>query len=250
MKLNQVIAVNAGKRKRVTDVQTEAYQLMQKDPLFRGFIRTYDPRDEDGFQYPGETQKVSEDARELMKRFHEAMVDMLNLAATQDRANQQAVGDIVVDGDTLVPKVPVTNLMYLERQLVDLRTFINSVPTLPIDRRWTWNTNEGVYETDKKQAAKTKKTTNFVEASPATKEHPAQIREVTNDIPEGIWTVVEMSSGLPRTVIMTLTERVNKLIDAVKKAREQANDMTVKEENYAGKLLNYVWSDVLEKKLH
>ena len=49
--------------------------------------------------------------------------------ATQDFANCQAKANVVVDGQTILKEVPVTHLLFLEKQLVDLRTFIDGLPT-------------------------------------------------------------------------------------------------------------------------
>jgi hypothetical protein len=59
-KLNQVIAVIAGKKKKAADTVTECYHLVQKAPLFDGIVRTYTPKDEDGERLLGSFKTFGE----------------------------------------------------------------------------------------------------------------------------------------------------------------------------------------------
>ena len=55
---------------------------------------------------------------------------MFDLVATKDFANTEAKADIVVDNQVLVTGVPATYLLWLEKELTDLHTFITKLPVL------------------------------------------------------------------------------------------------------------------------
>ena len=57
----------------------------------------------------------------------------------------------------------------------------------------------------------------------ATKEHPAQTQLVTEDIVAGYWNTVKYSGAMPAPQKVAMAERVEKLLRAVKEAREAAN---------------------------
>ena len=46
-KLNQIIAIQAGKKSHAKETLTEAYHKLKKADLLAGIVRTYQPRDED-----------------------------------------------------------------------------------------------------------------------------------------------------------------------------------------------------------
>lgn len=242
MKLNQVIAIVKGAKQNTSKEKTEVYQVVQKTALFQGLNRTYQPRDEEGFVYPAETQKVTMKADDLIQRFSEACTELFDIAATQDWANTEAKADIKVDEKVILKDVPVTYLMFLEKQLIDIRTFVKSLPALAIDKDWEYDSNRAYYVTEPKETTKTKKITDFVVAYEATENHPAQIKEVSKDIVEGTWVLVELSGALPQDRINELVKRVDKLIKAIIAAREEANDMEVDRQKVSEAIFNYLFS--------
>ena len=84
MKLNQVIALIQGLKQTASKKKTELYHLIQKEQLFQGISRTYQPRNDDGFIYPSESAKVTTTAQDVINVFSSALAELLNMAATQD----------------------------------------------------------------------------------------------------------------------------------------------------------------------
>ncbi len=243
MKLNQLIAILQSVKANAAKGKTEVYQLCQKNPLFQGLSRTYQSREEDGFVYPPESQKLTLKANELVDKFVLASSEFWDLAATQDYANTEAKAAIVVDGQTIVADVPVSYLLFLEKQLQDVKTFVSSLPVLSIDKDWQRDPNRGCYVTSPKETVKTKKITDFVVAYEATEHHPAQIKEVTKDVIEGVWSLVEFSGSLPQDRVNIILNRVDKLQKAVIQAREEANGRDVRQQQVATALFGYLFAD-------
>ncbi len=57
-KLNQIIAVANTKKSQAKSAMEKAYHLFQKQDLFCGIERVYQPKEDDGEQLPPESTKV------------------------------------------------------------------------------------------------------------------------------------------------------------------------------------------------
>src|SRR5437868_3610172 len=135
-KLNQIIAVQAGKKSQAKETLTEAYHKLKKPELLAGIVRTYQPRDDGGEPQPEERKMVQLKVGELIRQVTAGLTEMFDVVATQDWANCQAKADVSVDGQVLLRGAPVTHLLFLEKQLVDLRTFIETLPVLDTAEDW------------------------------------------------------------------------------------------------------------------
>jgi hypothetical protein len=137
--------------------------------------------------------------------------------------------------------VPVTYLLFLEKQLTDLYTFVDKLPALDPSEHWTFSESAGHYAADPVQTTRTKKVPrNHVKAE-ATEKHPAQVEVYYEDITVGYWRTVKFSGALPARRINELTERVEKLQQAVKFAREEANGLEVTEQQTGEKVFRYLF---------
>lgn len=223
-KLNQIIAVEAGEKGRAHSRLTELHQATQKGPLFVGREYTYRPRDEEGETLPPDSQRIQLYAVDILNDVADTLTTLFDVVATKDWANTEARADVVVDGETLLENVPVTYLLFLEKQLVDILTFVRNLPTLDPSRSWHYDQNAGAYATESFQTTRTKKVLrNHVKAE-ATKEHPAQVEVYTEDVIVGDWTKIDYSGALPADRVRELEGRVETLQNAVKFARESANN--------------------------
>ncbi len=242
MKLHQLLAILSGAKKKAATTKTEIYHLIQKKDLFSGLSRIYQPREEDGFVYPPESKVVQLNAADLIEQFKEANQELIDLCASQDYANCRARAGVVIDGVTILEDVPVSHLLFLEKQLEDVKTFIQKLPVLDQDKKWEYSHNLGHYNSiPPRETVKSKKITEFVIAAPATDKHPAQVKEVSKDIVEGIWSATDFSGALPADTLRGYIERVNKLQTAIIVAREAANGIEVESQRIAQKLFDYLF---------
>jgi len=91
------------------------------------------------------------------------------------------------------------------------------------------------------QTLKTKKVPrNHVKAE-ATEKHPAQVDVYYEDVTVGHWRTVKFSGALPARRINELLARVEKLQEAVKFAREEANNMEVEEQKVGASVMQYLF---------
>lgn len=244
-KLNQIIAVVSGKKTKTAEVLTEIYKKVQKAELFQGLSRTYRPLNDDGETKPSESKLVQTTVGESTKDFVSTLVELLDVTFTQDKANCDAKADIVVDNNVLVADVPVTHLLFLEKQLTDVRTFVNHLPVLDPTESWSFDANKNAYVTNVSKTNATKKVYRNHEKAPANDKHPAQVEVYTEDVKVGEWDTLKFSGAIPAKEKKETLKRVEKLLDAVKMAREHANSMEIKQEKIGESLLNYVFNSTV-----
>ncbi len=240
-KLNQIIALQAGKKSLAKDALTETYHLLKKPELLSGIARTYQPRDENGEPQPEERKHVQLKVAELIQKVTTVLTEMFDVVATQDWSNCQARADVVVDGKALLQGVPVTHLLFLEKQLTDLRTFIEALPVLDPAEDWEYRAEADCYVSKPSRSHRTKKVPKNHVKYEATKEHPAQVEMYMEDVWVGTWTTTRFSGAVPAASKNQLLERARKLVEAVKCAREEANGLEVKPQKVGAAILGYVF---------
>jgi hypothetical protein len=240
-KLNQVIAVEKGVKSRVYGEVSELHKASQKPDLFSGFVKTYRKKDEEGEDYPPEQKKVQMTVGDALGRISKGLTEMFDVTAAKDWANCTAAADVKVDGvGTILEHVPVPYLLFLEKQLTDLHTFIDKLPVLDEADEWLADENTGLFKTKATATHRTKKIQKPIVLYDATKEHPAQTQILTEDVVVGYWDTVKHSGALPAPRKRQLLERVEKLAVAVKFAREEANSAEAPAVNVGSVIFGYL----------
>lgn len=241
IKLNQIIAIEKGVKSQNNGVVNELYKSLAKPPLFEGLTRTYLPKDEEGEKLPPESAPVQFKAEDVITQFTEAVTRLIDITATKDTANSTAKADVVVDGVAVATDVPVTTLIFLEKQLEDAAAFVGRLPILNPTVKWEYDENRGLYAADPVETVRTKKIPkNHVLAEP-TKEHPAQVQIFNEDVIVGTWTKIDVSGALPADTITAISARLTKLREAVKFAREAANMLDVTDIKPGEAILNFLF---------
>lgn len=241
-KLNQIIAVEKGVKSRVYGEFTEMHKSSQKAELFNGFVKTYRKKDEEGEDFPTERKKVQLMAGSILVRAATILTELFDVTATKDWANCHAVADVEVDGRVLIKNAPVAFLLFLEKQLTDLHTFVDKLPVLDETDDWLRDENSGLYKTASIPTHRTKKVQRPIVLYEATKEHPAQTQLITEDVTIGYWDTVKHSGALPAPQKYLLLNRLEKLSQAVKFAREKANSVEVEQQKVGQVLFDFLLS--------
>jgi len=240
-KLNQIIAVEKGVKSKSFQELTEAHHAVQKPALLSGLARSYQPKDEEGEQLPPESTKVQVRTEEVLRQISAGLTRLFDVTATKDATNCVAKADVVVDDQRLLKDVPVSTLLFLEKQLGDMHTFIKKLPVLDAAETWAFNDSADCWSTEPVRTLRTKKVPrNHVKAE-ATEKHPAQVEVYYEDITVGHWTTVKFSGALPAKRVSELLERVEKLQHAVKFAREEANNAEAVDRKIGDKVFGYLF---------
>jgi hypothetical protein len=241
-KLNQVIALEKSIKSRSCSKISELHKLSQKSDLFNGFIKTYSKKDEDGEEFPQEKKKVQLNAIEQLNNFSDSLTELFDITAIKDFTNCNAFADIVVDGKVLVEKAPTTFILFLEKQVNDIRTFVNNIPVLDEAEDWSKDDNSGLYKTNSVKTHKTKKLQKPIILAEATDKHQAITQLITEDVVVGYWDTIKHSGSLPLPVKTAIIERINKFADAVKTAREKANITDTEEKKIGNQIFKYLFN--------
>lgn len=243
-KLNQVNAIVTARKGEAEKTITELYKLIQKEQLFAGRERTYRPIDEvNGQKLPAESQRVQQRADEMIREARAKWTEVWNLVFTQDTGNQQAKADVTVDGKAILSNVPVTFLLYLDKQVNDLETFIGKLPTPDPSEEWTHDPNTGLLRSRATESLRTSKEPTVIVKYEATEKHPAQTELFTKDIPVGTWTQILYSGSLPADRKNAILARIRKLQDAIKVAKEQANLLEIERKKAAEAVFAFVFDE-------
>jgi hypothetical protein len=240
-KLNQIIAVEKGVKTSAFQALTEAHHQLQKNTLLSGISRTYRPKDEEGETFPAESTRVQVRVEEVLRETNANLTRLFDVTATKEWANCAAKADVLVDGNVLLKGVPATYLLFLEKQLVDLHTFIKKLPVLDASESWEYDASADCYATEPVQTVRTKKIPRNHVKTEATEHHPAQVEVYYEDITVGQWRTVKFSGALPAKRVNELLQRVEKLQQATKFAREEANQHEVEDIQMGAKVFQYLF---------
>lgn len=239
-KLNQVLAIEKGTKSRNQSTITKLYHQLQKKTLFSGLSKVYSPLNEDGPVFPPERQKVQLTVGETLKVAKSSLEELLNVTAQKDEANCNARANVLINGKILLEDVPVTYLLFLEKQLVDIKALVEKLPTLDTSEDWHYDEAASVWKSEPMETTRTQKVQEPLVLYPATPEHPAQTQLVTRDVIIGKWTTVKQSGAIPADKKTELLERVFKLLKAVKFAREEANSAEVVKLSNGSVIMDYL----------
>lgn len=239
-KLNQILAIEKGVRGRTGERFAELNKQAQKSSLFNGFNKNYEPQNAEGETFPPERQRVQVKAEELLQEAVKNYIELADMTATRDWANNEAKADIVLDGTVLVKDAPATFILWLEKQVENILTTIRHLPTLDESEKWEFDVNAVLWKSDEISTHKTAKTQKPIVLYQATDKHPAQTQLITQDEVVGHWITVKHSGALPTPRKMVLIDRTEKLLKAVQSAREVANMADAPRKEVGSALFNYL----------
>ena len=252
--LHQILAIQRGvtadaDRKialaiRGTDVTGAASPLS-------GLTKTYRPREEDGVQLPGESKRVQiRVEKDVLPAIAAALTRLLDVNYTREQANTEAFADVTVDGTVLLEHVPAGYLLYLETQLNQLRALLARMPVLDPAEDWTWDANRNVYATTQRETVREIKIpqVQVIQAPQVIDGKPfdGQYRTYETTKPVGFWTTVSQSGALPAQTLEDMLDRVGKLGEAVKQAREEANTLRVTDMKAGDAIFRFVLTGSVE----
>lgn len=240
--LNQLLALKKTVAADHNEVITKGYHAIQSAPRLAGITKTYQPRDDAGEALPGESQRVQVKAAAVTTHVFDAFARLIDLNASLDATNQVAKADIVIEGGLVLARdVPVATLLFLEKQLTDLATFVRKLPLLDQAEAWTpSDTEDGVWTSEPVKTTRSKKVPrNHVKAKPTDK-HPEQVEVYYEDVVVGDWTTTKFSGAMSHREAASLLRRVAEVTKAVKTAREAANMATVVDLKPGTPLMTYI----------
>jgi len=239
--LSQVIAIEKDTKDKAAQELARVQGLFGNRGLLTGIARSYTPLTDGGMVLPSESTRVQVKAKHALRDVEKQLVSLFDVIATKDWTNCLAKADIVVDGTVLVKGVPATYLLFLEKQMVELLSFVKRIPILDASETWEHDKAQDCWVTPPVETIRSKKDKKSKIVFEGNQHHPPQFMVWDEDIPEGRWKTIHYSGAMQASDQNAMIERIEKLQCAVKFAREEANRTDVEQQHVGTPLLRYIF---------
>lgn len=243
-KMHQLLAVESdleGKYKRICEETKKAFA---KPALFTGYHRKLELFvDDDGMTYPEEHHDMTTTVKKRLEYTGGPIKEYFDALYQKEATNQVAKADLVVDGKVIGEQLPATFLLALESRLKYVRQVYEHAPTLQAGIAWRKSEDKGsdVWEmVHPEEKLKTKLTFKSQVLVEPTEHHPAQIEKWEEQEPVGKFVKYVWSGALTSEDKSQALERIDKLIRAVKQARQKANNVEVVKGNIGQAIVGYI----------
>jgi len=240
-KLHELLAVEGDLKGRAQQAKNTVIKLFTDGAgRLLGRVITYQV-DEGEDPRPAEITELATTAPAELDQFQAAYSQWLDVAIQKEVANQATLATVTVDDiDIFKVALPATALLNLESKLTELRTVYAAIPTLDPAERWEWDDGMGCYISKDRVTNITKKVPNVLILYDATPEHPAQVQSFNEDIKGGTRTTMLQSGMVSFQDKAKIINRIDKLLRAVKEARQRANDVDITDTKVASAIFNYI----------
>lgn len=245
-KLHELLAVEGDLEGAFVKMQSETLStFVKKQNLFMGSHKTLSMFDEARKQenLVENHQEIVETVPKKLKYTSESAIRYFDAVLQKDATNQTAKAEIVIDGKAITEDLPATFLLGLESKLKKIREYYATIPTLSPGIKWVKDSTlgEGYYKAENaEQSTKSEKVVRSKVLYDATKEHPAQLERWTEAVVVGIYSTEKTTGMMSPAEKSVLLGRVDKLLQAVKKARQRANSTEVVKITVGEKLFAYI----------
>lgn len=241
-KLIQVLANERDISQKFKAFLSDAHNRTRNKDLMTGHSRVYEPVNADGLQLPPDSKLVQLNSEAILKEVKAKSVELFDIIAQKDWANQKAKANLLLDGKVLLSDVPPVYLLFLKTQLTNLVTFLEKFEELPPDKNWKLNPATGYYQSEVVKNHKTEKIEDKLVMIEPTKEHPGQARPITKDAIVGYWSVTSYCGALSKPRKVQLLERVHTLLKAVKETLAVANLEDAPEKAVGNTIFDYLFA--------
>jgi hypothetical protein len=244
-KLHHILAVERRVKTESQEQRTHALRQLQSPALFEGQTKTYKPLDNEGDPLPPVDDKVQFRVKDVLRDLIDSWVEKIDTIGEKHEGNTVARASVKIGDEVILADVPSTQLLFLEKELDDLRTIVMAAPVLSSDVRWTFNSSLGLHESPEMVSNRNAKTVKAVTLAPATDKHPAQVQPVNVDTVIGQYTQVRFSGQLTPVERRQLLDRIKILQAAVKQARETANTVETDAVHHGKLILDFVFDGIV-----
>lgn len=246
-KMHELLAVEADLQKMFLKVSAEAKETFSKrSEHFRGHDKSLKMKDDSrAFEEAAahEHKEVDSTVGDKLRYASKSAKKYFDALLQKESANQVAKADLIVEGKTLATQLPATFLLAMESRLKTLREYYAAIPTHQPGVRWIPDSaqREGVFvAADDDVREKTEKDTEFRTVASATKEHPAQVAQVQKTVVVGLFTTKKWSGMISPGEKSELLARIDTLYQAVKQARQRANQVKIESLKIGADLFDFI----------
>lgn len=242
-KLHELLAVNASKTGQAQKVLADLTATFGgKTHLFSEKLVVFQPNTEGAAAVTEEALTLNSTVARELEWAGKHIAELIDVGHAINIANTKANSDITTEDGIVAKCVPATTLLELEKHLAAFKSLIQVAPTLDPAKGYSPDPTKGedVYKAREVVKTRTTKRTDWVVVVPPTKEHPAQIKEKSEDVPTGTIRQNEWSGMLTPSRKAEILENIEDLLRAVKAARSRANEVVVTQEKIGKLLVDFV----------
>lgn len=230
-KLFQVLAVESDlnqQSRAILDVEAKS-TFTKKQDLFDGVQKNYIPLDSDGEQIPPETKEIVTTVKEKLEYAKTSTIKAIDATLSKEETNASGIAKakLILDDGTDFGTLSATSLIALEKYLVRVRDVYKEIPTTDPTRTWTKDKTSArdIYIAPVDTKFRTVKKQVVITKSPATDKFPAQVELIQSDVQSGKYETVYSTGRLQPIEKSNLLTKIDNLIMAIKKARQDANNV-------------------------
>lgn len=248
---HQIVAVQQGATADAARALKEIQGILavggDKNPL-TGLARTHEPHtDQD--ELPAERRLVQLTIAALLSRYAAAEAALLDVQYTRETGNTQAAAPVEIDGQEILPAVPVGFLLFIEEELKGiLNGLLNRLQVRDPAEEWHHDEDDppGVWRSASRETLSTAKRLTATPAwPPAAEIPPPPVEWRDTDVVTGRWSWVKYSGQLSMNQVYEIRQRASQLLAAVRAAREAANRAEVQQQRAGRQILGYVFGDLI-----
>jgi hypothetical protein len=217
----------------------------KKGDHFDGLQKVYKPFSDDASteQIPPEVKEVVTTVKEKIDFTKEFVIKALDATLSKEETNSSggAVAKLEIEGKDF-GTFSATSFLALERNLLRLREMYKAIPTLDPTTKWDTETQSGrnLYVSPQEVRFRSVRQQKPITLAPATDKHPAQVQIFQEDVQVGKYETVYFSGKISVKEKSEYLGRLDNLILAVKRAKEEANRAEVKQVHVGENIFKYI----------
>jgi hypothetical protein len=242
--LHQLLAVEHTLVTQAKAIMAETKDLWTKRAAhLDGIRKVYTPFKDEGEKIAPEINEVVTTVKEKLNYAKTAVIKAIDATLSKEETNAsgEAKAALEVDG-TLFGEFSAISLLALEKYLVNIRDEYKDIPTLDPAKTWVSETasGKGLKIAGPFEAFRSMKEKKVIQLAAATEKHPEQVQLDMVDVQVGKYETTYYSGRLTPGEKSTLLDKIDRLILAVKQAKQAANQAQVIQVNVGKALFDYI----------
>ena len=237
-KLYELLAVEADLRNGADGVTKEARGLFGTEDNFLGVIRNFNKLLESEQDAPPERKELPNTVVNVLAGVELAVGDFIDVTISKEMSNVEARA--TVDIGDVEWELSATALLNLESRLDEIKRVYSTIPTLPLNQKWSFDKQKGCFVSEQRDQLRTVKRAKSHVLYDATKEHPAQVELVNVDIPAYSIETTVFSGMMTASHKEECLERIDDLRRRLKQARQRANSVDIESVCVAKDIFDFI----------
>lgn len=255
-KMHQLLAVEPTRQAAAKAQLAEVTATFAKKPnLFEGQQRTlsmFDTSPEKATEVAAiqDKEKISQSVAYTVDQNLNYMAGLvgswIDVLYRKELTNQTARADVVIDGKVIIKDAPATFLLAMENIIgTQLKDPYNAIPTLSPGIDWEKADSLGkfIFKSPKVKTIKTEKVSEFIKHQQTSDKHPDTFTEKFTDKNVGVYESQKFSGMMQVVDKAAVIARWQRLLEAVKDARQRANQAEVVMGNCAMNIFAFIHGD-------